>query len=267
MQKLKFTIIFGLIFLTSTLQTLASETRLMVLQGGLTANTETTIWIHNALPVTARFKMRRDGSDNDFAKRKVRFILLSPNGSISVIIPSIGGKEETFDLKLDAAGGANNIRIWKVEMKNFEDAANTEVGQAVRGIVEFFTTDSQIATIPSPPKFGLVQAESATKTITMPFTGNLTIQANWDTDEFSLEAYQLKFQLYKGNALLASDTGYSRDSIVVGASDNQRMKITYRVKSSDFQISGDWKVKVFGSSKGKVKNVDFKMKISDGLYE
>lgn len=267
MKKIKFTIIFGLIFLTSVLQTLASETRNMVLPGGFTANTETTILIHNALPVTARFRMRRDGSDNVFAQRLVHFKLTSPNGAIDEVGRSIGRTEETFEIKLPAAGGGNDVRIWKAEMKNLEAAGNNEVGQAVRGTVEFFTTGSQTSTIPAPTKFGLVQSDSATKTISMPFTGNLTIQANWDTDEFSLEAYQLKFQLYKGNTLLASDTGYSRDSIVVGISDNQRMKISYQVKASDFKISGDWKVKVFGSSKGKVKNVDLKMKISDGLYE
>ncbi|CAF3610239.1 unnamed protein product [Rotaria sp. Silwood2] len=101
----------------------------------------------------------------------------------------------------------------------------------------------------------------------MPFTGNLTIQANWDTDEITLENYQLKFELYKGDTKLDYDTGYSRDSIIIGVSDSQRMKISYQVKASDFQIPGDWKVKVYGSSKGKVKNIDLKMKISDGLFE
>ncbi len=137
----------------------------------------------------------------------------------------------------------------------------------VRGTVEFFTTGSQTSTISAPTKFGLVQSGSATKTIRMPFTGNLTIQANWDTDEFTFENYQLKFELYKGNTLLASDTGYSRDSVIFGITDSQRMKISYQVKATDFQIPGDWKVKVYGSSKGKVKNIALKMKIGDGLFE
>jgi hypothetical protein len=251
----------------SVLAANAAVTRNAVLQGGGTANTQVSVLIHNAIPVTARFKMARDGSDNNFAERQCQFRLISPNGAVETVVRSIGATQETFELNLAAAGGGNAVRQWKVEVRNIEAATNEEVGQPVRGTVEFYTTGSTSATIPAPAKFGLVQSGSATKTISMPFTGNLTIQANWDTDEISLENYQLKYELYKGSTLLKSDTGYSRDSIILGISDSQRMKITYQVKAADFQISGDWKVKVYGSSKGKVKNIDLKMKVTDGLYE
>lgn len=257
----------GFIAVASFVEASAAETRNMVLQGGLQANTQTTALIHNALPITVRFKMRRDGSNNNFAQRQVRFQLISPNGATDSVLRSIGGAEETFELNLPAAGGGNNVRTWRVEMRNFEAAGNQEVNQPVRGTVEFFTTGTQNVTISAPTKFGIVQSGSATKTISMPFTGNLKIQANWDTDEFTPENYQLKFELYKGNTKLASDTGYSRDSIIIGISDSQRMKISYQVKASDFQIPGDWKVKVYGSSKGKVKNISLKMNIADGLFE
>jgi len=267
MKNIKSIIIIGLIILTSIIQSFASETRNMILQGGFTANTQSGVLIHNALPITVRFKVRRDGSDNNFAERQIRFQLVSPNGAVDAVIRSIGAAEETFELNLPAAGGGNAVRSWRAEMRNVEAAANAEVNQAIRGTVEFFTTGSQNSTITAPTKFGLVQSDSATKTISMPFTGNLTIQANWDTDELTLENYPLKFELYKGNTKLASDTGYSRDSIILGIGDSQRMKISYQVKASDFQIPGDWKVKVYGSSKGKVKNIDLKMKIKDGLFE
>ena len=260
-------LMFGFIMAASFVEASAAETRNMVLQGGLQANTQTTALIHNALPITVRFKVRRDGSNNNFAERRVRFQLISPNGAIDAVVRSIGGTEETFELNLPAAGGANNVRIWRAEMRNFEAAGNQEVDQPVRGTVEFFTTGTQTATISAPAKFGIVQSGSVIKTINMPFTGNLKIQANWDTDELTLENFQLKFELYKGNTKLASDTGYSRDSVIIGVSDSQRMKISYQVKASDFQIPGDWKVKVYGSSRGKVKNISLKMSISDGLYE
>lgn len=257
----------GFMTVASFVEASAAEVRNMVLQGGLQANTQTTALIHNALPITVRFKVSRDGSNNNFAQRLVRFQLISPNGAIDTVSRSIGGAQETFELNLPAAGGSNNVRTWRVEMRNLEAAGNQEVNQPVRGTVEFFTTGTKTATISAPTKFGIVQSDSVTKTISMPFTGNLTIQANWDTDELTLENFQLKFELYKGNTKLASDTGYSRDSVILGVSESQRMKISYQVKASDFQISGDWKVKVYGSSKGKVKNVVLKMSISDGLYE
>ncbi len=250
-----------------TVASFASEIRSMVLNGGATASSQTQVSIHNALPVSVRFKVSRDGSNNNFAQRQVRFRLISPNGAIDSVIRSIGGAEETFQLNLPAAGGSNTVRTWRVEMLNLESANNNEVNQPVRGTVEFYTTGSQTKTISAPSKFGLVQSGSATKTISMPFTGNLTIQANWDTDEVTLENYQLKFEFYKGNTKLDSDTGYSRDSVILGISNSQRMKISYQVKASDFLIPGDWKVKVYGSSKGKVKNLDLKMSIGDGLFE
>lgn len=257
----------GFITMASVAQAFAAETDNLVLQGGLQANTQASALIHNALPITVRFKVSRDGSNNNFAQRQVRFQLISPNGATDTVSRSIGGAVETFELNLPAAGGSNNVRTWRVEMRNLEPVGNEEVNQVVRGTVEYFTTGSQTKTIAAPTKFGLVQSGSATKTISMPFTGNLTIQANWDTDEFTVENFQLKFELYKGNTKLDYDTGYSRDSLIVGVSDSQRMKISYQVKASDFQIPGDWKVKVYGSSNGKVKNIVLKMSIGDGLFE
>ncbi len=261
------TIMSVFVMLAALVEARGAETRNLVLQGGSSAITQTQILIHNALPISVRFKVRRDGSDNNFAERRVRFQLISPNGGIDSLVRSIGGTDETFELNLPAAGGSNGVRIWRAEMRNFEAASNEEVNEPVRGTVEFFTTGSENATISSPAKFGLVQSGTAVKTISMPFTGNLTVRANWDTDEISLENYQLKFELYKGNTKLAGDTGYSRDSLILGISDSQRMKIVYQVKASDFQIPGDWKIKVFGSSKGKVKNISLKMSIGDGLFE
>jgi hypothetical protein len=234
------------IFLTASVTEAFAEVNVpLVLPGGAQASTEATAFVHNALPVTVRFTVRRDGSDNNFAQRRVRFQLISPSGT-RTLINEVGGSNETFNLSLPAAGGANNVRQWRATMTNLEPSGNEEMNQPVRGSVEFFTTGSQTRTISAPAKFGLVQSGSTEKTITMPFTGDLTIQANWDTDELTLTNFQLKFELYKGSTRLDYDTGYSRDSIILGVSDSQRMKISYRVKASDFQIPGAWKIKVYG---------------------
>ncbi len=44
------------------------------------------------------------------------------------------------------------------------------------------------------------------------------------------------------------------------------MKISYRAKCEDFGGSQSWKIRVNGSVRGKVKNVDIKAKITDGLF-
>jgi hypothetical protein len=248
-------------------QASASETKNIYLSGGVSATAQVTIYIHNALPITVRFKLHRDGSDNDFGQRLVDYKVISANGASYNAQRSIGAAVETFEVTMPEAGGANAVRLWKVELKNLEPSTNAEVNKAVSGTVEFFTTGS-ITKYPSgPANFNLGKSEEVTKTFSLPFTGNLTIQANWDTDEISLEAYQLYMELWKGDRIITGDTGYSRDSFIPGISDSQRFKITIQASAGWFQVPGDWKLKIKGSSKGKVKNVDLKIKISDGIYE
>src|SRR5690348_515173 len=90
-------LIAGFLTMASFVNAMASETRNMVLQGGFTADTQSQVLIHNALPITVRFKVTRDGSDNNFAQRQVSFQLFSPNGAVATVIRSIGGTEETFE--------------------------------------------------------------------------------------------------------------------------------------------------------------------------
>lgn len=258
----------AILVLATVIVSKAAETRNIVLQGGAAASTSVAVLIHNAIPVTIRFKVTRDGSNNNYAQREARFRLISPNGSFEGVIRSIGGNLETFELNLPAAGNSGNeVRLWKAEIVNTELPMNPEVSQPIRGTVEFFTTGSQTKTLSSPPQFGLLQGGTATKTIYMPFTGNLTIQARWDADELVPVDYAMTFELYKGSTRLAFDSGHSVGSWNPLITEDKKMKITYRVKARDFQITGDWKVKVYGSGGGKVKNIDLKMTISDGLYE
>lgn len=44
------------------------------------------------------------------------------------------------------------------------------------------------------------------------------------------------------------------------------MKINYRAKCGDFGGSQSWKIRVKGSVYGKVKNVDLKATINEGLF-
>jgi hypothetical protein len=258
--------IIGMIIFGLSIQSFAAVNKNIALPGGVTAFTQTTASIHKALPVTAIVKVRRTGSDNDYGQRYVRFRLISPTGAVKTVYRSIGQSYETVMLSLPAANGSQLIRTWKVQLRNMEPGSNAEVNKSLIGDVRFTSTGKKTAYISSPAKFGLVQSQIVSKNIGMPFTGNLTIQANWDTDEISVQNYKLKFALYKGNKRLAYDTGYSRDSIIVGISNSQRMKISYRVKASDFNRPGAWRVKVYGSTLGKVKNIKLKMKISDGVY-
>ena len=245
----------------------ASVTKNIYLSGGLNATAQVTIFIHNALPITVRFKLHRDGTDNDFGQRLVGYKVISGNGANYSAQRSIGGAVETFEVTMPAAGGSNAVREWKVELKNLEPSTNAEVNKQVSGSVEFFTTGSKTEYPSGPANFNLGKSETVTKTFSLPFTGNLTIQANWDTDEISLEAYELYMELWKGDRLITGDSGYSRDSIVLGISDSQRFKITIQASAGWFQEPGDWKLKIKGSYKGKVKNLDLNIKISDGIYE
>jgi hypothetical protein len=267
MWKAKRLVAIGILVTAIASQAGASVTKNIYLSGGVNATAQVTIYIHNALPITVRFKLHRDGSDNDFGQRLVSYKVISGNGANYTAQRSIGGAVETFEVTMPAAGGGNAVRQWKVELKNLEPSSNAEVNKQVSGSVEFFTTGSKTEYPSGPANFNLGKSEKVTKTFSLPFTGNLTIQANWDTDEISLEAYQLYIELHKGDRFITGDTGYSRDSIVLGISDSQRLKITIQASAGWFQEPGDWKLKITGSSKGKVKNVDLKIKISDGIFE
>jgi hypothetical protein len=257
----------GIMVMVFTSHVGASVTKDIYLSGGLSAVAQVTIFIHNALPITVRFKLHRDGSDNDFGQRLVGYKVISANGANYSAQRSVGGAVETFEVNMPAAGGGNAVREWKVEIKNLETSANAEVNKAVSGGVEFFTTGSTTQNIGGPANFNLGKSENVTKTFSVPFTGNLTIQANWDTDEISIEAYELYMELWKGERLITVDKGYSRDSFIPGVSDSQRFKIAIQASAGWFQEPGDWKLKIKGSTKGKVKNVDMKIKVSDGIYE
>jgi hypothetical protein len=136
--------------------------------------------------------------------------------------------------------------------------------QKITAVVEFnrVLSGSGTVTIQAPAKFGIIQSDTVDKNISVPFTGSITLQANWDTDEFTLDNYQLKFSLINSHGnIVATDTGYSRDSFILGISSSQRMKIAYEAKCTDFGGSQSWKIRVRGSSNGKVKNVDIKATI------
>ena len=125
------------LFLGLTFQTMAAVERAVVLQGSFTANTEITALVYNALPVTVRLKIKRDGSDNNFAERLASSQLILPNGDTKTVTRSIGSTEETFEINLPAAGGSNACRTWRVRLVNLEANAHQEVNQAIRGSVEF----------------------------------------------------------------------------------------------------------------------------------
>jgi hypothetical protein len=168
-------------------------------------------------------------------------------------------------------GGTNHCSRWQVRLTDAETGPvpNPDPSsQVVTGKVLFFVVLSgpPSVNIQAPSKFGIVQSDTVEKTISIPFSGDIIIQANWDTDELTLDNYQLKFSLINthGNAVL-SNTGYSRDSLIIGISDSQRMKIDYMTKCADFGGSQSWKIRVRGASQGKVKNVDIKASIYSPL--
>ncbi|PWT95591.1 MAG: hypothetical protein C5B55_01105 [Blastocatellia bacterium] len=264
-------------------QVSAEIDRAVTLAAGHGASTEATVNIHNRLTIAASVVLQRAGSDNSFERRRVRLELINPSNQVvdslnveighdlnQTVSGRNGSNSSPYRLAAPNALGGTGCRGWKVTLKDVEaDAGRTPdpSTQQITGTVKFFTVGSTTATIDAPAKFGIVQSDTVERNINVPFTGDVKIQANWDTDEITLDNFQLHFSLIntKGE-VVDSDTGYSRDSVILGISDSQRMKITYRAKCTDFGGSSSWKIRVKGSSLGKVKNVDLKMSISDGLF-
>lgn len=255
----------------------------LTLNAGRGVITDKDVYVHNAhrLQVII-FSVVRAGSDDTIARRKIRMELVNPSGTVvDSLTAGIGhdanqsvngrtgkNKSDPYTLTAPAAlGGSSACSRWLVRLVDAETgtAPNPDPSsQKVTATVEFNRVlgGASTVTIPAPAKFGIVQSDTVDKNISVPFTGNLTIQANWDTDEFTLDNYQLKFSLINTHGtVVASDTGYSRDSLILGISSSQRMKITYEAKCADFGGPHSWKIHVLGSSHGKVKNVDLKASI------
>lgn len=260
----------------------ASINHSITLAPGKNAITEIPVTVNNALPFQAAITLSRDGSDNTFARRRVRMELDNPSGTaVDYIETEIGHDSNQasrstngtasnpFRLSAPATPGSTSCSGWKVRLKDIDSAtgANDPSSQPVKGKVEFLVSGLASATIPAPPKFGIEQSDTEERNINVPYTGNVTIQANWDTDELTLDNYPLTFRLINTNGtVVASNSGYSRDSLIVGITPGQRMKISYTAKCEDFGGAQHWKIRVSGSSKGKVKNVDLKASIVGDLF-
>ena len=241
------------------------------------------IYVHNAhrLQVII-FSVVRAGSDDSYPRRKIRMELVDPSGTVVDSLAagiahdanqSVNGhtgasKGDPYILTAPAPlGGSNRCSRWVVKLKDAETGTAPDPDpstQKITAVVEFNRVlgGANTVTIQAPAKFGIIQSDTVEKNISVPFTGNITIQANWDTDEFTLDNYQLKFSLINSKGdVVASDTGYSRDSLILGISSRQRMKIAYEATCADFGGPHSWKIRVRGSSNGKVKNVDVKASI------
>lgn len=274
--------LIGLLFLFPIAETNAQDV-LLTIPAGRAVIADKEVYNHNAHRLqVAIFSVVRTGSDNTYPRRKIRMELVNPSGSVvASLTAGIGhdsnqavngrtgsSRSDPYLLTAPAAlGGSSICSRWMVRLVDAETGTvpNPDPSsQKVTAVVEFnrVLAGPSLVTISAPSKFGIVQSDTVEKNISVPFTGNITIQANWDTDEFTLDNYELKFSLInsKGN-IVASNTGYSRDSLILGISSSQRMKITYEALCTDFGGTQSWKIRVRGSSKGKVKNVDLKASI------
>jgi hypothetical protein len=276
-------ILIGLLFVFPVAEIEAQDVLLTVAAGnGVLADKD--VYVHNAHRLqVAIFSVVRAGSDNTYSRRTIRMELVNPSGTVvTSLTAGIGhdanetvngrsgsSRSDPYLLTAPAPlGGANSCSRWVVKLVDVESRTpqnHDPSSQKVTAVVEFnrVLTGSGAVTIPAPAKFGIIQSDTVEKNISAPFTGDITIQANWDTDEFTLDNYKLTFSLINSHGnVVASDTGYSRDSLILGVSSSDRMKIAYEAKCADFGGSQSWKIRVKGSSKGKVKNVDIKASIS-----
>jgi hypothetical protein len=276
-------ILIGLFFSLAVAEVNAQDVGL-TLNPGRGVATDVDIQVHNAHRLqVAIYSVVRAGSDDTYARRRIRMELVNPSGTVvDSITAGIGhdanqvvngragsSKGDPYILTAPAAlGGSSVCSRWIVNLVDVETGGvpNPDPSsQPIRASVGFnkvYVAGSGTVPITAPAKFGIVQSDTVEKNITVPFTGDITIQANWDTDEFTLDNYQLKFSLINSKGtVVASDTGYSRDSLILGISSGQRMKIVYSARCADFGGPQSWKIRVRGSSNGKVKNVDLKTSI------
>jgi hypothetical protein len=200
--------------------------------------------------VTVNVKVRNNGAAGVDPAKNVTVKLFRPSGSqvgadSKLINP---GTEKTFSFSSSGVAGTS-CGDWKVEVSNPGDNATNATA----------TANASISFVPLPAitsigPFGIVQSGDVEKNVGIPSTGSVTITATWDTDEFTPEAYKLTFRLIKPNGSQAeADTGFAQNAMFV--SEGDKMKLKYTITAADIALGTNWKIKVKGSSKGKVKNV------------
>lgn len=277
----------GLLLLVPVIEIKAQVVAHVVIPSGRGSGEVAHVNVHNAHRLEAEiYTVVRAGSDNTFPRRKMRMELVNPSGQVVTSLnaeighdanQSVSGQNGTRDhaylLKAPAPlGGSSTCSRWTVRITDVETGATPNPdpsSQTVSALVQFYVVPGapSSVTIPAPAKFGIVQSDTVERNISVGLSGEIIIQANWDTDELTLDNYQLKFSLLNSHGtVVASNTGYSRDSLILGISSSQRMKIDYLTTCADFGGSQSWKIRVRGASQGKVKNVDIKASISKDFY-
>lgn len=120
----------------------------------------------------------------------------------------------TLNVRGPFAAGSRECIPVRIELTNPGDSATQAAGAAS---VNIAIMPLPISTnFPASGPFGLSQNEQRVIPITVPHSGNMTITGAWDTDEFSPEAFQLRFELLRNNNPVANaaDTGFAQNAFL-----------------------------------------------------
>lgn len=232
------------LFGATTPPALAQSFPNLAFPAGPTRTLTKSVSVPGSVPVIATIRLRRNGSNNEFADKRFQVRLLRPNGSQADSEQvNVGSVNKSVSLN-GAKTGDNVCGNWTVEITNPGDAASGATATITIVFVVIATPQIQTLTAFEISKGSQNYVD---RSISVLGPGRLTITATWFTLDYP--PYSLQFTLYRNNSSVASDKGYAQHTPLT--SSNQRMKITYDVTDS----SGSWKVRAYGSSRGKVMNI------------
>jgi hypothetical protein len=221
--------------------------------------------IPGGVDVTAKVTIHRDGSDNDFAKKKIEIELFKPGnaepckttggGATDV---EVGQSPQTFTL---ACGPAQACGNWKVKVRN-RDTGNAKDATATFSVV--FTADLSPRSLDiEGGKINLDKGNSVRKQIrNITGSGAVKLKGKWETDVLDVlhaGAKKLVVRLLKNGQQVATQTAFSQTARLLpgqSGSLNPKLDFSFPITKASFHASDRWEVEIINDGEAHIVDID-----------
>jgi hypothetical protein len=222
--------------------------------------------IPGGVGVTAKVTIHRDGSDNDFARKKIEIELFKPGnaqpcettggGAADV---EVGQTPQTFTLQCGPAEACGN---WKVRVTN-RDSGNAKDATATFSVV--FTADLSPRNLDiEGGKINLDKGNSVRKQIrNIKGSGVVRLKGKWETDLLDIlhaGAKKLTVRLLKNGQQVATQTAFSQSAKPLpgqsAASLNPKLDFSFTITKASFHASDRWEVEIVNDGEAHLVDID-----------
>jgi hypothetical protein len=221
--------------------------------------------IPGGLGVTAKVTIRRDGLDNDFARKKIEIQLFKPGAAEACKTTGGGGADVEVGQNLQPftlqCGAAEACGRWKVRVKN-RDTGNAKDASATFSVV--FTADLGPRNLDiEGGKINLDKGNSVRKQIrNITGSGAVRLKGKWETDVLDVlhaGAKKLVIRLLKNGQQVATQTAFSQTARLLpgqSGSLNPKLDFSFPITKASFHASDRWEVEIVNDGEAHIVDID-----------